>query len=155
MAGLGESVNFAAVATTVASYKTIASVRAPANQMVQLKGFSAHAAGVAGDAAPLPFRLCRVTAGTGTGTATTPIKTNNGLTCTPQATARVNFSAEPTADGTEPYLYPGLFHPQGGITREVEFNDCWIKEGTELALQVQVPTGGTAVTLTGHLLVEE
>jgi hypothetical protein len=155
MAGVKCSVNFAAVSTAVGSYKTIASVRAPTNQMVKLLSFAAHANGIAGDAQPLPFRLCRVTAGSGTGTSTTPIKLNNALTVTVQATARVNFTAEPTADGTDPYLLPGLFHPQGGIVREVEFSEVYLKEATELALQVQVPTGGTAVTLTGSLTVEE
>jgi hypothetical protein len=155
MAGVGLSVNFDNVALAVGSFKTVAAVKAPTNQMVRLKSFGFSTDGIAGDAVPLEYRLARITAASGTGTATTPIKLNNAMTVTVQTTARKNFTSEPSDSGTAPYLYPGLIHPQGGLSRDVTFDDIFIDGGTELALQVKVPTGGTAVNATGCLLVEE
>jgi hypothetical protein len=155
MAGLNCSVNFDDVTLAVGSYKTVASVQAPANHMVRVKSLWVCANGVAGDAEHLYVRFCRVTGATGTGTAITPQKLNNALTATPLSTARVNFTVEPTADGTLPYIFPHKIHPQGASAKEASFDECFIKEATELSLQVQVPSGGTAVKCSGHLIIEE
>jgi hypothetical protein len=155
MAGLNLSVNFDDVTLSVDAYKTVASIQAPTNHMVRVKSLWVCANGVAGDAEHLYVRLCRVTGATGTGTAVTPQKLNNGLSCAALSTARVNFTGEPTADGTLPYIYPHKIHPQGASAKEASFDECFIKEGTELALQVKVPSGGTPVECSGHLIIEE
>lgn len=155
MAGLNCSVNWDDVTLAVGSYKTVASVNAPANHMVRVKSLWVCANGVAGDAEHLYVRLCRVTETTGTGDTITPQKLNNALTATPQSVARVNFTAEPTADGTLPYIFPHKIHPQGSSAKDCSFDDVYIKEDTELSVQVKVPSGGTAVKCSGHLIIEE
>ena len=155
MAGVGLSIGFDEVELVVDAWKTVASVKAPANQMVKLNSIALHADGIAGDAKPLLLRLARVVAGSGSASAATPQKLNNALTVTPQTTARKNFTTEPTADGTDPYIRPGLFHPQGGIIRDDTFSGLYLKEGSELAVQVKVPSGGVAVKVTGGAEVEE
>jgi len=154
MAGLKASVNFFDVELAVASWKTIASIKAPANQPVRILKFVLTGNGVAGDAEPCDVRLTRITADSGTGTATTPIKLNNALGATVQSVARVNFTAEPTESGTAPYLYPQKFHPQSGVMHDVTFDDCFIAHATEICLEAQVPAG-SAIDVTGHIIIEE
>lgn len=154
MAGLNLSVNFDDVALVVGSYKTVAAVQAPANQMVRIKGFWVCTNGIAGDAEHIYVRLTRTTA-SGTGTTITPVKLNNALTATAQCVCKVNFTVEPTLDGTLPYIYPHKIHPQGASAKDCSFDEVYIKEGCQIALQVQVPSGGTIVKCSGHLLIEE
>jgi hypothetical protein len=156
MAGLKCSVNFDDADLPVNSWKTVCALKAPTNQALQVLKANFFPNGVSGDAEHLDFRLTRITAASGTGTATTPIKLDNRLSTTPQATARIDFSAEPTEDGTAPYIYPGRCHPQGALMMEVIFDDAFIKEGTELALQIKVPSGGASTTdARGHIIYEE
>lgn len=156
MAGLETSVNFEDVQLASAgTWKTIVSVKAPTNQMVRIKSLAVHGEGIAGDAAPVEGRWVRVTADSGTGTATTPIKLNNALTATVQAAARVNFTAEPTESGTNPYIFPFKVHPQGGLVRDHWGDGFFIKEATEIALEMKIPSGGTQFNVTGHVILEE
>lgn len=155
MAGLNLSISFDDVTLTVGSFKTVLCVKAPTNQMVRVKSIWQAFSGVAGDAAPLDVRLMRTTAASGTGITVVAQKLCTSLSATAQTTARKNFTVEPTADGTDPYLYWHKVHPQGASAKESTFDECFIKEGTELALQIKVPSGGTAVTTSGHMIVEE
>ncbi|MFH0903175.1 MAG: hypothetical protein V2A73_21310 [Pseudomonadota bacterium] len=155
MAGNVFCIGFTDVVTVVNTWKTMASIRAPTNQMVHVKRVKVVGAGIAGDAEPLGVRLARVTAGTGTRTVAVAQKLNNALPCAVQSTVCVNFTAAPTDSGTDPWLYPSRFHAQGGQADDVTFDDLWIAENTELALQVRVPSGGTAITATGHIVAEE
>lgn len=156
MAGLGAQLPFEDVATAgSATWKTIGSVKAPTNQMVHVMRLKICGEGIAGDAKPLGIRLTRITASSGTGTTATMPKTNNALSCAVQSVGRVNFTVEPSLDGTAPYLFAGKFHPQGGLVEDLSFSNVWIKEATEAALQVYTPSGGSAVNVSGHLEVEE
>lgn len=156
MAGLKSSIAFEDVATAgSATWKTIASVKAPTNQMLRLLRVKICGEGIAGDAKPLGVRLARVTAASGTATTGTMVKLNNALSATVQAVGRTNFTVEPSLDGTTPYLYSGKFHPQGGQVDDLAFEDCYLKEATELALQVYTPSGGSAINVSGHIEVEE
>jgi len=155
MARLNLCVNWDDFQLGVDAWKTVASVKAPANQMVAVKGFWVCGNGVAGDAEHLKVRLRRVVADSGTGTTFVPVKTNNVMTATAQCTARVKFTVEPTDSGTDQSIYPHKTHPQGSSTKDCTFEDAVIKEGTELALQVKVPSGGVAVYTDGHLNIEE
>jgi hypothetical protein len=156
MAGLRFSVNAEDVPLAVAAWKTVCSVRAPTNQAVQCLRAAMFPEGVDGAAKPLGVRLTRITAGNGTATSTTPIKLDNRLSTTVQSTARRHFTGtEPTEDGTAQYLFVGKTHPQGALIQEVTFDDVFIKEGTEVALQLFVPTGGSGVNCTGNFYCEE
>lgn len=154
MAGLVCSVNFDVTNIAADAWVTVASLRAPTNQMLKLLKANFFPNGTSGDAPHIDLRLSRVTAGSGTGTAVTPVKVNNAFTCTPQATARIAFTAEPTADGTLPFIYPSRTHPQGALMNEVVFDTVGVKEGTELALQAFVVTT-TGLDPRGHLIYEE
>lgn len=156
MAGLETSLNFEDVQLAAAgSWKTVVSVKAPTNQMVRVKTIAISGEGTAGDAKPVECRLVRVTADSGTGTASTPIKLNNALTATVQAAGRVNFTAEPTESGTSPYMYPFKFHPQGSFVFEKSFDTLYVKEATELAVECKIASGGTQINVSGHLVLEE
>lgn len=160
MAGLKLSHSFRDVVLSVGSWKSVASWRAPGgggtnDQMVRLSSLKLAASGQSGDAEALGFRIARVQAGTGTGTSQAPQKLNNALTAVPRSTCRHTFTAEPTDDGTSPYLFEDKFHPQGGDVQNWEFDDFLVKEGTEVAVQIIVPTGGTAIKVSGHIIGEE
>jgi len=160
MAGLNLSHSFRDVTLSVGSWKTVASWRAPGgggtnDQMVRLSSLKLASNGQSGDSEALGIRLARVQAGTGTATTQTPQKVNNALSAVPRSICKVNFTAEPTDDGTSPYLFEDKFHPQGGNVQNWEFDEFIVKEGTEVAVQLMVPTGGTAVKVSGHLIGEE
>lgn len=153
MARLEFSAGFTDVATAAAAWKTVLSLRAATNQLVAVKRVKIHGAGIAGDAEPFRMRLARVVAGSGSATAGTCLKLNNAIGATVQSVARINFTVEPTNDGTDPYLYPDKFHPQGGKGDETTFDNLVIAHNTELAVQVYAPAGTTAVS--GHVIAEE
>ncbi len=141
-------VPFEDVATTQNAWKTLASIKAPSDQMLVLTRAEYFPNGTAGDAKHLKARVVRITADSGTGTSITPKKLNNAFGTTPRATARWNFSAEPTVGDV---LYPSHVHPQGAFAREMRFDGCAVEEGTEIALQVFLLTGETVVNVTGGL----
>lgn len=156
MARVNICLGFTDAATVAGAWKTLASLRAPANQIVALKRVRLHGEGIAGDAKPIGVRLCRITPGNGSATTVTPLKLNNALSLTVQTVGRITFTGtEPTDDGTAPYLMPDKFHPQGGKGDEMTFDDFLIANGTELALQVLVPSGQTAIPVSGHMVAEE
>lgn len=155
MAGVNCSLNFEDVAGVAGSWKTVAAICAPTNQMVRIRRVKIAGEGTAGDGKPIGVRLTRITAASGTGTSATPQKLNNALGLTVQTTARVNFTVEPSESGTTPYAYVGKFHPQGGFVDDLPFDDLMLEVATELALQVKIPSAESAINMTGHVIFEE
>lgn len=155
MAGLKCCANFEDILTVVGSWKTVISLRATLYDIVRVCRVKIHGEGIAGDAKPVAVRLTRVVASSGTGTTGLAIKLNNAFPLTPETVVRYNFTVEPTETGTTPYLYVSKFHPQGGQADDITFDDLMIDSGTELALQIKVPAGGTAINVTGHIIIEE
>ena len=154
MAGLRACVNFDAT-TAADAWKGACSIAAPTNQMVKILKVKLTGTGTAGDAVPVEARFTRITKGTGTATAATPQKLNNALTATVQTTAKHTFTIAPTEDGTAPYLYYGGFHPQGGLSDDLTFDEFTVKENTEVLLEVKVPSGGAAGNVRGNIVFEE
>ncbi len=155
MAGTETHIGFDDVQTTVGSWSKIASVKSPTNQMTRIKRLVVASNGVSGEAEALKMRLTRIVKDSGTASAVVAQKTNDGLTVTPQVAGRHTFTANPTEDGTSPYLAQDKFHPQGGVSHVFEFDNLFVKEGKELMLEVFTPTGGSAVKLSGHFACEE
>jgi len=160
MAGLNVCVNFYEAALSVGAWRTVCSVSAPAERMLKVKGFVINTDGTDGSAKPIQYRLIRIDSGSGSSTGAAAHKANNALGATPVTVGARAYTTEPTygsaayTDAT-PHFYRGLFHPQGGITRDLTFDDIVVEEGTGLALQAKVPAGGSAVNATGHIAVEE
>lgn len=140
---------------TAGSFKTVASIKAPSDGPIKVKAVKLGASGIAGDAVPLVIRFRRVTPASGTGTSETPVRTNGTIAASPRSTCRINFTSEPTALSPDEILFPDRFHPQGGIANGFQISPFVQEEESEVALQIQVPTGQTAVRVTGHILFEE
>jgi hypothetical protein len=164
MAGLNVAVNFSNVACVVGSWKTICGVTAPTGsglqQMLRVKSFSLAFDGTDGVAKPLEYRLVRATISTGTNTTATAYKLCNSFGATPRTVGHVNYTVEPTyggsaIDDTTPQFFRGLVHPQGGVIREVTFDEVIVEHGTDLVLQVKIPSAGSIVNATGCIVVEE
>lgn len=100
------------IALTAATAKTIMSVINAANGLIRLCELSVSFDGTSGSAEPVTVELCSSTEG-GAGTATShTIAQIRGATRAVQATAKRNFTAEPT---TLTVLKRWLVHPQTGI----------------------------------------
>lgn len=155
MACLEVSAGFTDVTLSVNAWKSVVSIKAPANQMIRIRSLKFCGNGIAGDAEPCGLRWADVQASTGTATTYTPQKVNRQIGVTVQSVTRHTFTAEPTDNGTAPYIFPDKFHPQGGISNSFEFSNFIIQAGGEMALQLFVPTGGTAIKVSGHVLYEE
>jgi hypothetical protein len=156
MAGLKFTLGFEDVALVANTWVTLVSARAPTNQMAQLLGLKLAGSGVAGDAKPVSFRMRRVTAGSGTGTTVAAQKTHNAISCNVQTVGRNAFSAAPSDDaGAAPYMFPDKFHPQGGIINSFEFDDVYVKEATELAVEAKLAASETVISVSGHIHCEE
>ena len=101
------------VALTAATAKTVLSVLNAANSLIRIVELSVSFDGTSATAEPVTVELCSSTeAGAGTSTAHTIVQCR-GATRTVQATAKRNFTAEPT---TLTVLKRWLVHPQTGIT---------------------------------------
>lgn len=154
MAKLNLCVSWEDVALVAGSWKTVAGIQAGTDQVVSLKRVRLATSGVAGGAKPLEFRLHRITAASGTGTAFTPVTVNESNTTTKRSTCRVNFSAEPTLTANK-YLFQDKFHPQGGLAHEYSFSDVEIAAAAETVIQVKLPSAETVVNCSGHAVYEE
>lgn len=105
--------NTADVALSAATPKSILAVINAANSLVRLTGLGVSFDGVSATAEPVTVDLCSSTQATaGTNTAFTVIQAR-GATRTVQATAAVNYTAEPTVLTV---THTWLVHPQSGIT---------------------------------------
>lgn len=145
----------------VNAWKTLASVKAGADTVARLLRAKLGCSGISGDAEPLRFRLQRITADSGTGTATTPGRLTQTNKAAARASCRTNFTAEPTAVAVSApthltaELLQDMFHPQGGTWEELNLLRTEVEGAAEVALQVFVPSGGTAVKCSGHLIYGE
>ena len=154
MAGVGICLNFEDVALSAGNWKTVASLKAPAQIMVKGRSLKFAGEGVAGDAKPIGVRLHMITADSGTATSSTPVKTNRAHTVTVQTAGRVNFTAEPTLTSNE-LLFLDKFHPQGGVYNVFLPLDFVLEKATEIALQMKLPASQTVINVSGHVLAEE
>ena len=125
------------VALTAAATKTMLQSTAPANQRVQLNGFTVSFQGVSPTAEQIIVRIARQTTA-GTMTAVTPVKDDDSLPETIQSTAQKNATVEPT---TTDVLREFYVHPQGGYERVFGPKEIMIKGGGRLGLIVITPTG--------------
>lgn len=137
------------IALVAATAKTILSVIGAANAPFTIVEFSVSFDGVAVTAEPVTVELVYFTTD-GTGTAHT-ITQVRGATRTVQASAKRNYTADPTG----PTVWKRwLVHPQSGITipsplgREVEQN----VSGDQIGLRCTAPA---AVNVQGYIEFEE
>lgn len=148
MAALRFRLNIPSTALVAATAKTIAQLRAPTNQRVKVFGFGLYF-DAAATGQPVTIRLLRQTT-TGTMTAATPQKTDEGISTTIQSTAGINATAEPTAGSV---LATFTCYPQGGLPVAFTFdNEVIIGSGNRLGLEVTAPA---TVNVMGYMEAEE
>jgi hypothetical protein len=154
MAGLicsvttGGATGLTAVALAAATEKCLIVLTAPAQQRLKLKSLGIYFDGISSTAVPVQIVIARASSA-GTSTAATPARTGAGSE-TPQATAGVDASANPTKGDILEIMN---CHPQGGYKNLHPFSD-----------EVLVPGGGrvavyakaaAAVNLSATLVYEE
>jgi hypothetical protein len=154
MARLFMCLNWEDVTLSVNAWKTVGAIKAGSSQGLVLERVRMATSGVAGDAIPLEVRLQPITADSGTGTNATPSKRKRTNSVSTRATCRVNFSAEPTSTANS-HVGQDKFHPQGGELQDLKFDEVELAGGEEIAIQVKVPGGQTAVACSGHAFWEE
>jgi hypothetical protein len=156
MAGVNLHVVFLEEETVDTVWKTLATIKAPADRRLRIKGYAIGFDGIAGDAIPIQTRFVDVTVDSGIATisdATNFLDTELiGMTPLPQ---RAEFTGAPTA-GTN-ILYPGTLHPQGGQMAQIEFDDFLVGGAAvvEVALQIKLVNNQTTVKVSGYISVEE
>lgn len=113
MAGLLLSVTSGELALVAATPKTVLQIKAPANQRLTLRTFSAFGKSAAGGTdVPVKVRFTRSSANFGTGFGATVGKANPSNGETAQGTYTV-LSAEPTSPSDGGYF--DEFNPQSGL----------------------------------------
>ena len=115
MAGLPFRITAEGVSLSAATTKTVISVTAAANNPLRLVRWGITFKGTSTTAAPGRVRLKRMTTA-GTSTSVTPVKTDDRISGTLQATAFKDFSAEGTLGDV---LEPVNVHPQTGYVSGV------------------------------------
>ena len=139
------------VALTAATAKTILSVINASNGLIRLTEISVSFDGVSSTAEPVTVELCSSTeAGAGTATSHTIVQCR-GATRTVQATAKRNFTAEPSALTV---IRQWLVHPQTGITVQFPLGREPEQVTTADALCIRC-TAPAAVNARGHIEFEE
>lgn len=139
------------IALSAATAKTILSIINAANGLIRLTEVAVSFDGISSSAEPVTVEICSSTeAGAGTATSHTIVQCR-GATRTVQATAKRNFTAEPT---TLTVVRQWLIHPQTGITylmplgREIE----QVVTADALCLRCTAPA---IVNARGHIEFEE
>jgi hypothetical protein len=139
------------IALTAATAKTILSVINAANSVVRIIELSVSFDGVSASAEPVTIELMLSTeAGAGTATTHTIVQ-SGGPTRTAQATAKRNFTAEPT---TLTAIKRWLVHPQAGLTIQFPLGREPEQVTTADAIVVRV-TAPAAVNCQGYMEFEE
>lgn len=140
------------IALAAATPKTVLQVVAPSNQDVPLRGFSIAGDGVSGTGEPFTVELV-IQSDAGTSSVATPVKDNQQHGAI-QTTARKNCTAEPT---TTDVLRRYSVHPQDGIERVFggPGDEITVVGGTRLGIRCTLPTGATAINVSGHIAFEE
>lgn len=143
MAAFQGCVTIAETALTATVPKTLLQLVAPANHRVRLLGWGVFFDGTSPTAEPVQVRLLRQTgAGTSVDAAGAVVKRDGSLPETLQTTARITFSAEPTAGDV---LWAGEIHPQSGY--EVMFpwgNEILIGGSGRVGVEVTAPANVSA-----------
>jgi hypothetical protein len=136
------------IALTAATAKTILQIVAPTHQRIKVRGFSVSFDGTSPSAEPVQVELVRQTSA-GTMSSATPVKDDDSLPETIQATAQKTATSEPT---TTDILRRYDVHPQTGYERAFADGELTIKGGGRLGLRCTAPAG---VNVTGHINCEE
>lgn len=126
------------IALTAATVKTVVQLVAPANHRMKLKRWKVSFDGVSATAEPVQVELLRQTTA-GTMSALTPVKKDDSLAETLQATAQHTATAEPTAGDI---LENVEVHPQSGY--ELIYPDGWeviVGGGDRLGIRCTAPAG--------------
>lgn len=139
------------IALSAATAKTIMSVINASNGLIRICEFAVSFDGVSATAEPVTVELCSSTeAGAGTATSHTIVQCR-GATRTVQATAKRNFTAEPT---TLTVLKRWLVHPQTGLMVQFPLGREPEQVTTADALVIRC-TAPATVNVQGYLEFEE
>lgn len=140
------------ISLSAATAKTILSAINAANSTIKLTELSVSFDGVTANAEPVTVELCSSTEATA-GTATSHTMTQTGgPTRTVQATAKRNYTAEPTVLTV---LKRWLVHPQGGallIQFPLGREPMQVTGGSALTIRCTAPA---AVSCQGYMEIEE
>ena len=137
-----------ATTLSAATEKCLIILTAPTNQRLKLIEFGISFGGTSSTAAPVQVVLARASSA-GTTTAYTPILLGVGSE-TPQATAGVNASANPTKGSV---LWSGTIHPQGGMMKvSLMGSEVLVPGGGRVALYAKA---AAEVTCEAYLNYEE
>jgi hypothetical protein len=139
------------IALSAATAKTVLSVIAGANAPLKVVEVSACFDGISSTAEPVTVELCSSTeASAGTATSHT-IAQVGGVTRTVQATAKRNFTAEPSALTV---LKRWLVHPQAGLVLQFPLGrEPWqVTGGRAIVLRCTAPAN---VNFQGYIEFEE
>jgi hypothetical protein len=128
------------VALVTATAKTVVQITAPANQRIQIDGWSVSFDGVSGTAEPVVVELLRQTTA-GTMTGTTPVRKGVGSE-TIQTTSQKNATVEPTAGDV---LRRYEVHPQTGAEWKFDPKEIEMAGGTRLGIRCTAPAGVNVV----------
>lgn len=138
MSALQCSATSSSVGTGTATTKTILLIKAPANTGIRIRSWEISFDGTSPTAGKALVQLVKnTTSGTGTGTTLTPVKLA-GHTGSVQATAKENYSAEPSG-GT--VIRSVLVHTQMSYASP---EDLVLNPGEELSLVTNVPAAVNA-----------
>jgi hypothetical protein len=150
MAALQFELAVPSIALTAATAKTVAQIKAPANQRVKILGFGFYFDGTTNTAVPVQLRILRQsTAGTMSGA--TPVADEPELTETIQSTCQTNATAEPTLSSTLRVIsipaYNGMYECPAAFGQEII-----IGGGGYLGFEMNAPAG---VNVRGWIRAEE
>lgn len=151
MAGLRFVLKTAEVAVAANATKTMVQAVAPANQRLEVRGFSCLFDGKTAGEEPAEVQLVRQSTA-GTMTALTPVKDDDSLPETIQSTGQHTATAEPTTgDVIRGYHVPLT----SGIIRAFDREEVMIKGGGRLGIRVITPVGITAANCVATLELTE
>lgn len=115
----------AEIALSAATAKTVLQLVAPSNHRLKVLAWGVYFDGISGSAEPVQVRLIRQTTA-GTMSALTPVKVDDSLAESLQATAQHTATAEPTAGD----VLKGIeVHPQSGYEEHCPFGQEYIVGG--------------------------
>lgn len=131
--------------------KTFATVKAPANQRLKIKGFEITGKGISNTDTPVKVEVGLVTADAVAGTTSITMTPNDGdLAETPQGTYKTTYASEPTYGNI---MRTWEVHPQAGLFYNFpEHDEIVIKGGSELGVRF---TSNQNETMGLVVLVEE
>lgn len=149
MAGLLCQVDFSNFSPAAATERCAVLITAPANQRLRLRRVVIKTNGTSGTDAAVDVVIRRCSSA-GTMTGATPRRLQAGFDETPQATASVNATANPTTGDT---VFRAGFHPQATFDERIAPNEpIDVEGGGRLGVFI---TSAAALTFAGCLIYEE